>query len=166
MPLHYVDPHSKHGRRYMALESFGRSRPGQFVSRHIFFRIDPWLHRATGGRYPWILGGPATAPLISTGAKSGQPRVRQLTYFHDGPDPILLASNSAKPNHPGWYYNLKTHPECRLGDESFEATEVTDPEEYVRLYALAEQVYAGYRDYRATTAPIGRQIPIFRLTPL
>ena len=45
------------------------------------------------------------------------------------------------------------------------ATEVTDPDEYVRLYALAEKVYAGYGDYRAKTASVGRQIPIFRLKP-
>ena len=40
MPLHYVDPHNEHGRRYRAVASFGRSRPGQFVSRHVFFRIE------------------------------------------------------------------------------------------------------------------------------
>jgi hypothetical protein len=45
------------------------------------------------------------------------------------------------------------------------ATEVTDPDEYVRLVALAEKVYAGYGDYRAKTASVGRQIPIFRLKP-
>ena len=165
MPLHHVDPHKKHGRLYKALESFGRSGPGQFFSRHVLFRIDPYLYRATGGRYPWILGGAATAPLISTGAKSGQPREHQLTYFHDGPDPIVIASNSGGQKHPQWYYNLKAHPECEFGDESFLATEVTDPDEYSRLYALAEQVYAGYRDYRAKTAPIGRQIPVFRFNP-
>jgi hypothetical protein len=43
------------------------------------------------------------------------------------------------------------------------ATEVTDPEEYERLYGLAEGVYAGYGDYRIQTAPIGRRIPVFRL---
>ena len=42
---------------------------------------------------------------------------------------------------------------------------VTDADEYARLYALAERVYAGYGDYRAKTAPIGREIPIFRLKP-
>ena len=107
----------------------------------------------------------ATAPLTSMGAKSGQSRVCQLAYFHDGPDPILIASNWAKPKHPGWYYNLKAYPECQLGDQRFVASEVTDSVEYLRLYTLAEQVYAGYGDYRVKTAHIGRQIPIFRLTP-
>jgi hypothetical protein len=57
------------------------------------------------------------------------------------------------------------HPECELGGDAFRATEVTDPQEYARLYALAEQVYAGYADYKAKTALVGRHIPMFRLTP-
>jgi hypothetical protein len=79
MPLHYTDPHKKHSRWYTALENFGRSRPGPFLAHHLFPRIDPWLYRATGGRYPWILGGVSTAPLMTTGAKSGQPREHQIT---------------------------------------------------------------------------------------
>ena len=45
------------------------------------------------------------------------------------------------------------------------ATEVTDPDEYARLYGLAVQVYAGWGDYRLKTDPIGRRIPVFRLKP-
>ena len=141
------------------------TRPGQFVARHVFWNIDPWLYRATGGRYPTIIGGTATAPLVSTGAKSGQRREHQLTYFHDGPDPILIASNDGGPKHPGWYHNLKAHPECEFGDERFVATEVTDRDEYARLYGLAELVYGGYGAYRDKTASVGRTIPVFRLTP-
>jgi hypothetical protein len=79
MPLHYADPHEKHSRWYTAVENFNRSRPGQFLARHFWPRIDPWLYRATGGRYPWILGMVSTAPLMTTGAKSGQPREHQIT---------------------------------------------------------------------------------------
>jgi hypothetical protein len=89
MPVHYADPHKKHSRWNTALENFNRSRPGQFLAHHLWPRIDPWLYRATGGRYPWIFGGVSTAPLMTTGAKSGQPREHQITYFHDGPDPIV-----------------------------------------------------------------------------
>jgi deazaflavin-dependent oxidoreductase (nitroreductase family) len=166
MPLHYVDPHKKRGRFYKAQENFSRTRPGTFLGLHFFPRIDPWLYRATGGRYPAVLGGMVTAPLMTTGAKSGQPRETQLTYFHDGPDAILTASYGGGPKHPQWYYNLKAHPECQLGDEKFVATEVTDPDEYARLFKLAEQVFAGYGDYRVKTAAIGRRIPLFRLKPV
>lgn len=163
MPLRYVDPHKKHGRWYTALESFGRSRPGQWYAHHVGPRIDTWLYRATGGRWLSILGGVSTAPLMTTGAKSGQTRVHQITYFHDGPDPIVTASNYGGPKHPQWYYNLKANPECELGGEKFRATEVTDLDDYARVYGLAEQVYAGWSDYRLKTEPIGRHIPVFRL---
>lgn len=165
MPLHYVDPHKKHSRWYTAIESFSRSPSGQFLAHHLFSRVDPWLYRATGGRYPSILGGPCTAPLMTTGAKSGRPRLHQITYFHDGSDPIVTASNYGGQRHPQWYYNLKAHPECELGYEKFVAEEITDPDDYARVYGLAEQVYAGWSDYREKTEPIGRHIPVFRLTP-
>ena len=165
MPLHYVDPNRKQGRWYKAVEGFARSRPGQFMAHHVSRRVDPWLYRVSRGRYPWVLGGVTSAPLISTGAKSGLPRTVQLTYFHDGRDPILIASNYGGAKHPQWYHNLKAHPECKFGDERFIATEVSDDDEYARLFGLAEQVYGGYANYRAEAAEAGRRIPVFRLTP-
>jgi deazaflavin-dependent oxidoreductase (nitroreductase family) len=166
MPLHYVDPHKKRSRWNRANERVFRTRPGQVVVRKFFFNVDPWLYRKTGGRYPTIIGGTATAPLVSTGAKSGQRREHQLTYFHDGPDPILVASNMGGAKHPQWYHNLKADPRCEFGDEAFIATEVTDPDEYSRLYGLAEKVFGGYGEYRERTAATGRRIPVFRLMAL
>lgn len=163
MPLRYVDPHQKHGPAYEAMVRFGRSRPGQSFIRHVASRVDPWLYRVTGGRLSTSMGTVMTAPLKTTGAKSGQLREVQITYFHDGPDAIAIASNYGGATHPQWYHNLKAHPECELGGEKFVATEVTDPEEHARLFALGEKVYAGWRDYRANTAALGRQIAIFRL---
>jgi deazaflavin-dependent oxidoreductase (nitroreductase family) len=163
MPLRYVDPAKKRGRMYKLNVRFGRSRVGQFIARHIARHTDPHLFRLTGGRVN--MGAIINAPLVSTGAKSGQPREVQLTYFHDGPDVILLASNYGGAKHPQWFYNLKAHPECTFGEERFSAAQVTDSDEYARLYKLAEHVYAGYSDYSVKTAPVGRQIPIFRLEP-
>ena len=165
MPLRYVDPHRKQSRIYRADMRFGRSRAGGWVGRHISPRIDPWLYRKTRGRYPASLPVITSAPLVTTGARTGQPREVQLAYYHDGSDPILIASNYGGPKHPQWSFNLKAHPQCEFGDERFVATEVTDPDEHTRLLALAEKIYAGYADYRAATALVGRQIPIFRLKP-
>lgn len=163
MPLRYVDPDKKRGRLYQAGVRFGRSKVGQFVARHIARRTDPYLFRLTGGRVN--MGPIINAPLVSTGAKSGQRREVQLTYFNDGPDVILLASNYGGTKHPQWYHNLKANPDCHFGGEKFTAAQVCDPDEYSRLFRQAERVYAGYRDYTAKTAPAGRQIPIFRLRP-
>ena len=162
MPLRHVDPNKKRGPIYKANVRFGRTRAGRFLGRHLSPRVDPWVSRLTDGRG---FGPIVNAPLITTGAKSSQPRQVQLSYFHDGRDPILIASNRAEPKHPQWYFNLKAHAECQFGGECFVATEVTDPAEYTRLFALAVNVFAGYGDYRAKTASIGRQIPIFRLKP-
>jgi deazaflavin-dependent oxidoreductase (nitroreductase family) len=164
MPLRYVDPGKKRGPLYALNVRFGRSRAGQFVARHIARHTDPLLFRLTGGRVN--SGAIINAPLVSTGAKSGLPREVQLTYFHDGPDVILIASNYGGDKHPQWYYNLKAHPDCQFGGERFSAAQVTDPDDYARLYKLAEQIYAGYGDYSVKTASVGRQIPVFRLTPV
>ncbi len=163
MPLRYVDPHRRRGRGYRAAERFGGSPVGQWVARHISSRVDPVFYRATGGRFTTSLGVIVNAPLVTTGAKSGQPREVQLTYFHDGPDPILVASNFGGHKHPAWYHNLKANAECRFGGDNFVASEVTDPDEYARLYALAQHIYAGYGDYLSKTTPHGRRIPLFRL---
>ena len=149
---------------YRANVRFGRSRLGRTYGLRLGSAIDPLLFRATGGRYPGKIGWIATAPLVTTGAKSGQPRQVQLTYFHDGSDPIVIASNGGGVTHPAWAYNLRAQPECEFGDEEFCAIEVTDPDEYARLYALAEKVFAGYTEYLVKTAAIGRRIPMFRLT--
>jgi deazaflavin-dependent oxidoreductase (nitroreductase family) len=163
MPLRYVDPNKKRGRLYRANVQFGRSTTGQFVARHIARHTDPYLFRLTGGRVN--MGAIINAPLISTGAKSGLRREVQLTYFHDGPDVILIASNYGGAKHPQWSYNLKAHPDCEFGGERFSASQVTESNEYARLYKLAEHIYAGYGDYSDKTAPVGRQIPVFRLEP-
>lgn len=163
MPLRYVDPHRQRGLGYRAAGSFGRSPAGQWFTRRVATRLDPWLYRASGGRFTTSMGIVVNAPLVTTGARSGQPREVQLTYFHDGADPILIASNFGGQKHPAWYHNLKANPECRFGGDCFHASEVTDPAEYARLYALAEQIYSGYRDYLARTESFGRRIPLIRL---
>jgi deazaflavin-dependent oxidoreductase (nitroreductase family) len=163
MPLRHVDPAKKRGTMYELNVRFGRSGAGQFVARHIARHTDPLLFRLTGGRVN--MGAVINAPLVSTGAKSGQPREVQLTYFHDGSDVILLASNYGGAKHPQWFHNLNAHPNCEFGGEQFSACQVTDSDEYARLFGLAEQVYAGYGDYIVKTASVGRQIPIFRLKP-
>ena len=162
MPLRYVDPHQRRTWAQHAAASFGRSVPGQWFARQVASRIDPVLYRISGGRFTTSAGVVVNAPLVTTGAKSGQPREVQLTYFHDGSDPVLIASNFGGQSHPQWYYNLKANPECRFGGIDFVASEVTDDNEYERLFALAENVYPGYRDYRAKTG--GHRIPLFRLT--
>ena len=163
VPLRYVNPTKKRGRVYRASVRFGRSRAGQFVARHIARHTDPHLFRLTRGRVN--MGAIINAPLVSTGAKSGQPREVQLTYFHDGPDVILLASNYGGTKHPQWYHNLKANSDCEFGGESFFASQVPTRTTTHGCTTSQSRSTPGYSDYRAKTGAAGRQIPIFRLRP-
>ena len=107
-----------------------------------------------------------SATLETVGTKSGQPRQIQVAYFHDNDEVIVIASNFGGAKHPSWYYNLMANPTCALGEEKFVASQVTDADEYRRLFDLAERYYGGFSDYRANTARIGRTIPVLRLTPI
>jgi deazaflavin-dependent oxidoreductase (nitroreductase family) len=165
MPLRFIDPKRRSTVLSRASTTFGRSRAGQFVAKHIAPKTDPWLNRVSNGRLCWGMLAAPSATLKTTGAKTGQPRQVQIAYFHEGLDVIAVASNFGGEKHPQWYYNLVAQPECELGGEAFRAAEVTDPVEYARLYDLAERSYAGYIAYRAKTVAVGRLIPILRLTP-
>lgn len=165
MPLPHVDPDRPTTPTMSALNKFARSRTGQFVAKNVASKTDPWLGHVSNGRVSWGMFNVPSATLKMTGAKSGQPRQAQLVYFHDGSDVIVVASNYGGDRHPQWYYNLKAHPACEFGDETFRAAEVTDPAEYERLCGLAERYYGGFSDYRVRTALVGRRIPVFRLAP-
>jgi deazaflavin-dependent oxidoreductase (nitroreductase family) len=109
-----------------------------------------------------------SANLTTMGAKSGTPRTATILYFTDGDDVILVASSFGRDKHPSWYPNLKAHPESTLERAGrsgrYMAAEVQDDAERERLFALVDQVYPGYADYRVRAGAIGRRIPIMRLT--
>lgn len=147
------------------MNRLARSAVGQFVGKNLASKSDPWLGRISNGRLSWGILNVPSATLTTTGAKSGRRRETQLAYFHDGRDVIVMASNYGGDRHPQWYHNLVAHPECELGGEVFLAEDVTEPDDYARLFGLAERYYGGFTDYREKAARSGRTIPVFRLAP-
>src|ERR1700710_156029 len=139
MPLPYADPSRPRSAFARGVSKVFGSAFGQSFIKNVAAKTDPWLGRVSNGRISWSLGIVPTATLRTTGAKSGQPREVQITYFHDGRDPIAVASNYGGSANPQWARNLLAQNDCELGGDAFSATEVTDPDEYARLYALAEQ---------------------------
>ena len=136
---------------------------GRF-SRLVLWRLDPLLLRSTRSRVGMSLLLPS-ALLETTGARTGAPRANGVIYFHDGDDPILIASKLGLPEHPAWFHNLRAHPDVRLGGEPFRAEVVADAEERERLWAMAERVFPAFATYRARAAAAGRTVPIIRLNP-
>ena len=108
-------------------------------------------------------------PLVlvtMTGAKSGRELCSPLVYSRDGDDVVNIASKAGAPDHPNWYHNLVANPTVtvEIGTESWTATAVlTEGDERQRLYdAQAEQLDV-FKQYEASAAEHGREIPVFRL---
>lgn len=115
-----------------------------------------------------IPGMPNSLLLHTVGAKTGQPRINTLSYARDGKDYLVVASMGGAPRSPGWYHNLKAHPdvEINVGTTRLAVTArpiLPDDPDYARLWQLVNRNNANrYEAYQKKTS---RPIPIVALTP-
>ncbi len=75
------------------------------------------LYKRTNGRIGHRVPLPGVAPsllLHTVGAKTGQQRTNTLSYFPDGGHYYVVASKGGDPRAPGWYHNLKAHPDVEI----------------------------------------------------
>jgi deazaflavin-dependent oxidoreductase (nitroreductase family) len=162
--LTYVDPNRPRGPLSRAYAAFANTRLGRLLSVNIFWKIDPYVLRWTGGR----LGSGLlvrTAVLETRGAKSGARRRNAVVYFHDGDRVTIVASKLGYPKHPAWFHNLRANPDVTFAGIPMRATVIGDEAERRRLWALADKVFAPYAAYRREAAKANREIPIIQLTP-
>jgi deazaflavin-dependent oxidoreductase (nitroreductase family) len=159
--MRYVDPHRRRSSIYRLYARLVNTRPANWFSRTVAWKLDPFLMRWSGGRIGSGIGLP-TALLETRGARSGELRRNGVIYFHDGDDVIVIASKMGLPEHPAWFHNLCAHPEVVLAGEPFRAEVVAGNAERTRLWALADNVFPPYATYRTRTQ---RTIPIVRLVP-
>lgn len=130
-------------------------------------RIDNAILKLTKGKYTAseILGW-NIIQLTTIGAKTGQSRTMPLIGMFDGEKIALVASSFGRVHNPGWYYNLKAHPECEVQwngwAKKYVAREATG-QEYQRYWQMAISCYAGYDKYKQRAAH--RHIPILVLEP-
>ncbi len=162
--LKYIDPSRPPGAFARAYAAFASTRVARFISRHVNWKVDPFLLRVTRGRVASTLVFPA-ALLETRGAKSGALRRNAVIYFHDGDRVIIVASNAGDPRHPAWYYNLLAHPYVTFGGIPMRATVVGDEAERERLWILADRVFPTFASYRRDAAKVKRTIPIVQLLP-
>jgi deazaflavin-dependent oxidoreductase (nitroreductase family) len=105
---------ARRGPLYRLFARLSGTRAMGWVSRLVAWRLDPLLLRLTGSRVGFSLLLPS-ALLETTGAKTGARRANGVIYFHDGGDPIVIASKLGLPHHPAWFHNLRANPAVRLG---------------------------------------------------
>jgi deazaflavin-dependent oxidoreductase (nitroreductase family) len=162
--LRYVDPTRPPGLIVRTYAAFAASRVARFISRHLNWKIDPLLLRLTRGRLATTLVFP-TALLETQGAKTGARRRNAIIYFHDGDRVTIAASNAGSSRHPGWYHNLRAHPDVTFGGIPMRATVVHDKAERERLWVLADHVFPAFARYRNDAAKAKRTIPLVHLLP-
>jgi deazaflavin-dependent oxidoreductase (nitroreductase family) len=160
--LKYVDPNRPRSWFSRAYAAFSSTRLGRFLSAKVVWKVDPYLLRATRGRFGMGLVLP-TALLETRGAKSGAVRRNAVIYFHDGDRVTIIASKAGDEKHPAWFHNLRAHPDVTFGGIPMRATVVSDEAERQRLWTLADRVFAPYATYRRDAAKTNRTIPIVQL---
>ena len=104
--------------------------------------------------------------LTTIGAKTKQPRTMPLIGIFDDEKIALVASNFGREHNPGWYYNLKAHPECDVelnGVRGRYIARESSGEEYEHYWQMAVAFYAGYDKYKQRAAH--RHIPVIVLEP-
>jgi deazaflavin-dependent oxidoreductase (nitroreductase family) len=130
-----------------------------FTSLHIT------VYRLTGGLLGSRLGKQSILLLHSVGARTGKKHITTLSYYRDGKNYLVVASNWGKPSHPGWYHNLLENP-CTTIQVRARTIEVqahpAKADEYQRLWQLVTLQNSQYLRYQHGLV---RHIPIVILTP-
>lgn len=77
-----------------------------------FARAHHELMVRTGGRPSRLTPRLRVLVLTTIGRRSGQTRRATLGYLPYHLGYAVLATNFARDHHPGWYYNLRDHPDA------------------------------------------------------
>lgn len=126
--------------------------------------------RESGGQVGGHFSGAPLLLLHTAGAKSGGPRVSPVLYQStDGTDGTgdrwaVFASYAGKDINPGWYHNLKAHPQASIevGTErvDVQARELVGEERSV-VWEEQKRRFPGFAEYESKTS---RTIPVVLLT--
>jgi deazaflavin-dependent oxidoreductase (nitroreductase family) len=131
-----------------------------------FTKLHRYLYHNTGGLIGANLGAPMVL-MYTIGAKSGESRVIPLQYYPAEADGIMvLASNNGQAKAPGWYYNLKAHPEIdiRVGRQMRRVrAEELSPEQRREVWPRMKKQNPAIEKYAARA---GRELPIMLLRTL
>jgi deazaflavin-dependent oxidoreductase (nitroreductase family) len=141
-----------------------RSRSRRWVIKGLS-RAHLAVHRVTKGRVLDSVAGMPVLLLTTTGRRSGKARTTPLTFFRDGADLVVIASNGGADRPPDWSLNLQQTPRAvvEIGTDKLVVTARSASEhERERLWAVVTAIYAGYARYQERTT---RRIPVVLLTP-
>ncbi|MEU1462446.1 nitroreductase family deazaflavin-dependent oxidoreductase [Streptomyces sp. NPDC005727] len=146
----------------MPLEGEYEPSPTQWVREQVE------LYESSGGTEGTTLRDTGLPVIVLTtrGARSGKVRKTPLMRVeHDGRY-AAVASLGGAPQHPVWYFNVKSDPHVELqdgaGKRDMRAREVTGAEK-AEWWERAVAAFPSYADYQRKTS---REIPVFVLEPI
>ena len=123
------------------------------------------VHRVSRGRVLGSVAGMPVLLLTTTGRRSGKARTTPLTFFRDGTDLVVIASNGGADRPPDWSLNLQQNPRAvvEVGTDKLIVTARTaSGQDRERLWVVITATYAGYASYQERTT---RRIPVVLLAP-
>ncbi len=128
---------------------------------------DPFvgLYRLTGGRITrlWKVD---VLILTTRGRKTGKTRTVLLQFFREGANMVIVAANSGRASHPGWFYNLKATStvQVQVMDHTLQVhAEELSADETIAFWPSVLLVAPTYERYLRATK---RTIPLVRLVPI
>jgi len=122
-------------------------------------------YEATGGRTGHDWNGTSCLVLHTIGRKSGATRKFPLIYGRDGEDYVIIASKGGAPEAPGWYENLRAHPDAKIQvwDRVIDVTARTgSAADKARVWPMMTKQWPDYAKYQSMT---DRDIPVVLLRP-
>jgi deazaflavin-dependent oxidoreductase (nitroreductase family) len=141
------------------------SKLGAAISRKVMHRFDRPMLRLTRGRFSFVSAYPTLLPTTK-GARSGRPRTVPLLFVRTAGGIAVIGTRFGSTRHPGWYHNLRAHPEATLqidGVLGAYLARVADETERAEIWERAVRMYSGYERYAARAR---RTIPVMILHPM
>jgi F420H(2)-dependent quinone reductase len=132
----------------------------------LFVKANVYLFQVTGGRLGSRMGKQSVLLLHTIGRKSGKIFSTTLSYYRDGENYLIVASNWGREVPPDWFLNLVKQPDTTIQVKGrlikVEASQA-EGDEYLRLWDLIARYNSQYIEYQKS---LTRRIPIVILSPI
>ena len=140
---------------------------GDWLFATVLRRLDGPVYRISRGRHTAanLLSGLPVVHLTTTGARTGRLRTVPVLGLPTPDGPAVVASNFGRPRQPGWYYNLRAHPDATVTvDGATSAVRAVEATGAVRdrIWQSGLAVFPGWATYERRAG--GREVAVFVLT--
>ncbi len=153
---------------HRAIRWFAATRVGDWLFANVLRRLDGPVYRLTSGRHTAanLLSGLPVVQLTTTGARTGRARTVPVLGVPTPGGLAVVASNFGRPRQPGWYHNLRAHPDAtvtvRGSRTCVHAVEATDGERD-EVWRRGLEIFPGWAAYGRRAG--GRAVAVFLLVP-